>query len=201
MLAALAATLLGIASPAAAAPGGGGNDLELYEANVDPATAARLVDDGYDVTPVGQGGEGVTLALVLAPSEQRRLESQGVALEVVRDSQGRTQDQRAARQEAGGFNVWRDYDGRGGIEAQIRKLARKHAAIAQLRVIGQTTRAGTSSPSASRRRSRKPRRVGSRRSSTRGPRTRASGSAPRSHCGCCAGTSTRTGEPPRGARS
>ena len=139
VLAALAATLLGIAAPAAAAPGGGGNDLELYEANVDPATAARLVDDGYDVTPVGQGGEGVTLALVLAPSEQRRLESQGVALEVVRDSQGRTQDQRAARQEAGGFNVWRDYDGRGGIEAQIRKLARKHAAIAQLRVIGQTT--------------------------------------------------------------
>ncbi len=131
-----AVTLLGIAAPAAAAPGGGGNGLELYEANVDPATAARLVDDGYDVTPVAQGGEGVTLALVLAPAEQRRLESQGVALEVVRDSQGRTQSQRAARQEAGGFNVWRDYDGQGGIEAQIRKLARKHPAIAQLRVIG-----------------------------------------------------------------
>ena len=63
-----AVTLLGIAAPAAAAPGGGGSGLELYEANVDPATAARLVDDGYDVTPVAQGGEGVTLELVLAPA-------------------------------------------------------------------------------------------------------------------------------------
>jgi hypothetical protein len=133
-----AAVLLAMVVPTAGSPSGGGNDLELYEATVGPAKAASLANSGYDVTPVGQSDEGITVALVLAPAEQRRLESEGIDLEVVRDPQGRTQDQRAALQATNGFNVWRDYDGPDGLAREIRQLARSHPKIAQLRVYGQS---------------------------------------------------------------
>ena len=138
----LAVTLLGAVASTAGSPGstkgGGGNDLELYEATVGPAKAASLGNSGYDVTPVGQSAKGITVALVLAPAEQRRLESEGVDLEVVRDNQGRTQNQRAALQAANGFNVWRDYDGPDGIAAQMRAIAKSHPKLAQLRVYGKS---------------------------------------------------------------
>jgi Zinc carboxypeptidase/Immune inhibitor A peptidase M6 len=135
-----AVTLLGAVASTSGAPGGGGggNDLELYEATVGPAKAASLANSGYDVTPVGQSAEGITVGLVLAPAEQRRLEEEGVDLELVRDPQGRTQDQRATFQAANGFNVWRDYDGPDGIAREIRRLAKSHPKIAQLRVYGKS---------------------------------------------------------------
>ena len=138
-LAFLAGTaLLVLVVPTSGAPGGLGNDLELYEATVAPAKAASLANSGYDITPVDQSAKGTTVALVLAPAEQRRLESEGVNLQVVRDPQGRTQSQRAASQAVNGFNVWRDYDGSDGIVAEVRSLAKSHPKIAQLRVYGKT---------------------------------------------------------------
>jgi Zinc carboxypeptidase/Immune inhibitor A peptidase M6 len=141
-LAVLAAvTLLGVVASTAGSPGtpkAAGGNLELYQATVGPAKAASLGNSGYDVTPVGQSAKGVTVALVLAPAEQRRLEDEGIDLEVVRDSQGRTQDQRAAQQATNGFKVWRDYDGPDGIAAEVRRIARSHPNLAQLRVYGRT---------------------------------------------------------------
>jgi hypothetical protein len=130
--------LLIVAGIGSASPPRGTGDLELYEANVDPATAQNLADGGYDVTPVDQFASGVRVALVLTEAEQRRLESEGVNLEVVRDSQGRTQDERVAAQAVGGFNVWRDYDSPGGIADQLRDIAKDHPDIAQLQVTGRT---------------------------------------------------------------
>jgi hypothetical protein len=135
---ALVSLLIGAAGSTSGAPVSEGGSLELYEATVDPAKAADLAQSGYDVTPVGQSAQGVTLAAVLTPSERARLQEQGVDVEVVRDAQGRTQSQRAARQAAGGFNVWKDYDGPDGLAAEIRKAAAAHPKIAQLRVIGKT---------------------------------------------------------------
>ena len=141
-LAVLAAvTLFALVASTAGSPSSprvGGNDLELYQATVDPARATALGRSGYDITPVGQSARGVTVALVLAPAEQRRLEDEGIDLEVVRDNQGRTQDQRAAQQATNGFNVWRDYDGADGIAAELRQIVNSHPNLAQLRVYGQT---------------------------------------------------------------
>ncbi len=132
-----ASALFGAAATAEGASRSAG-DLELFEATVGPAKAAELGNEGFDITPVAESAGGVTVALVLTPAEQRRIEEEGIDLEVVRDAQGRTQDQRAAAQADQGFNVWRDYDGKGGIAAQLRRIARKHPDIAQLRTIGRT---------------------------------------------------------------
>jgi Zinc carboxypeptidase/Immune inhibitor A peptidase M6 len=134
-----AVTLLGAVTVSSAGSSAGGpNDLELYQATVGPAKAASLANGGYDVTPVSQSAEGVTVALVLAPAEHQRLEDEGVDLEVVRDPQGRTQEQRAAQEAVNGFNVWRDYDGADGIAAQMRSIAKSHPKLAQLRVYGKS---------------------------------------------------------------
>jgi hypothetical protein len=141
-LAVLAAvTLLGLVASTAGSPGSpksAATSLELYQATVGPAKAASLANSGYDVTPVGQSARGTTVALVLAPAEQRQLEDEGIDLEVVRDNQGRTQSQRAAMEAANGFNVWRDWDGSDGLAREIRRLAKAHSKIAQLRVYGQS---------------------------------------------------------------
>jgi Zinc carboxypeptidase/Immune inhibitor A peptidase M6 len=133
-----AAALLATTVTSTGAPGSSAGHLELYETTVGPAKAASLANSGYDVTPVGQSAKGVRVALVLAPAEQRRLEGEGVDLEVVRDPQGRTQDQRAALQAANGFNVWHDWDGSDGVAAEVRRLVRSHPKLAQLKVYGKS---------------------------------------------------------------
>ena len=57
---------------------------------------------------------------------------------LVRDSQGRTQLQRAALQAASGFNVWRSYDEEGGIRDELDEIAADNPDITKLEVIGET---------------------------------------------------------------
>ncbi|HEV8572174.1 MAG TPA: M14 family zinc carboxypeptidase [Actinomycetota bacterium] len=110
----------------------------MYRATVDAATFQELSQGGYDIASVEPTRKGIRVALVLTAAERDRLRREGVALKVWRDKRGRTQSQRFALQQANGFEVFRPYDGPNGIEAEIRRVARRFPQIAQLHVLGQT---------------------------------------------------------------
>ncbi len=52
----------------------------MFGATADTATLQELVDQGYDVTPVDDSLEGIQIALVLSPGEQRLLQAKGLEL-------------------------------------------------------------------------------------------------------------------------
>ena len=115
------ATLSGADLPPAglAATGSPGN-LKMYRATVDTATLQELVDQGYDVTPVGDSVEGIDVALVLSPGEQRVLQAKGLELTLQSAPVEREAQQAdVATQSIYGWDVYRSYDEPGGIEDQI----------------------------------------------------------------------------------
>ncbi|MGH2751956.1 MAG: M14 family zinc carboxypeptidase [Actinomycetota bacterium] len=114
--------MMGLSPGVSGAPTKQNAGLEMYRATVDVATFQELVRGGHDIASVEDKRRGVEVALVLSAEERDKLRRSGVNLEVWRDNQGRTQNQRAALQASEGFEVWRDWDGDDGIEAQIRKL-------------------------------------------------------------------------------
>ena len=81
---------------------------------------------------------GAEVALVLTGAERERLRGQGVRLEVVRDGQGRSQNQRAEVQADAGFTVWRSYDEPGGLRDEMYELARRNPQLLKLKVLGKT---------------------------------------------------------------
>ncbi|HYY76435.1 MAG TPA: M14 family zinc carboxypeptidase [Gaiellaceae bacterium] len=112
--------------------------LELYTATVDPATAQRLAQEGYDIASIRAGFAAVQLDLVLAPGERGKLAREGVKLRLKRDTQGRSQTQRAALQSESGFNVYRSYDEPGGIRDEMYALARRNPQLLKLDVLGES---------------------------------------------------------------
>ncbi|MGH2778553.1 MAG: M14 family metallopeptidase, partial [Actinomycetota bacterium] len=115
-----------------------GPRLEMYRATVDAATLQELVESGYDITPVDETRQGVEIGLVLSPAERNQLRNRGVDITVWRDGQGRTQSQRLALQAADGFEAYRPYDGAGGIEDELRQIARRNPQITKLVSLGTT---------------------------------------------------------------
>jgi Zinc carboxypeptidase/Immune inhibitor A peptidase M6 len=109
----------------------------MYEATVSQEQYRELVS-GYDVVAPRQTPEGVAVDLVLSDTQRALLSSKGIELELMRDAQGRTVQERAAAQAAGGFEVYREYDGPDGLEKFIRRFAKRNEKIAKLKVIGQS---------------------------------------------------------------
>jgi Zinc carboxypeptidase len=133
------AVMASMTTSASGAPAQGGADqLELYTATVDAAALQALERGGYDVASVKQTAAGNEVALVLTNAESNRLRGQGVQLRVWRDKDGRTQSERAALQEDGGFTVWRSYDEPGGIRDEMYQLARENPQLLKLEVLGTT---------------------------------------------------------------
>ncbi|MGH2682125.1 MAG: M14 family zinc carboxypeptidase [Actinomycetota bacterium] len=132
-------SLVGVSTGASGAPretkSGG---LEMYRATVDAATFQELTEGGYDIASVRPTRKGIRVSLVLSRDERNQLRREGVKLRVWRDRRGRTQTRLATIQQAGGYEVFRPYDGPGGIEAEIRRVARRYPQIAQLHVLGQS---------------------------------------------------------------
>jgi hypothetical protein len=130
-----ALALLGLlgAAPSASAAG----QLQMYEATVTQEQFSDLVS-GYDVVAPKPTADGIAVDLVLSRAQRDLLTSKGIDLELMRDAQGRTVQQRAAAQAAGGFEVYRDYDGPDGLERFIRKFVKQNKKIAKLKVIGQS---------------------------------------------------------------
>jgi hypothetical protein len=134
----LAWTAAGALAMSGIALGASKHGLELYTATVDATTAAQLARGGYDVAAVRPVFAGTEVDLVLSPTERKRLAGEGVELRLKKDKNGRTQTQRAALQEAGGFNVYRSWDQPGGIRDELYALARRNPQLLKLEVIGRS---------------------------------------------------------------
>ena len=131
------------AAPAARAAqpaGGPGSNarLQMYEAVVDGATAAKLAEQGFNVVQTEQVKGGVRVVLVLYPWQRNAVEKLGVDLELWTNTEGVTATKLAAQQEAAGFKVWRDYDGPDGIRAYLDQIAAANPDLLKLEVIGQS---------------------------------------------------------------
>ncbi|MGH2953295.1 MAG: M14 family zinc carboxypeptidase [Solirubrobacterales bacterium] len=126
--------LTGFATSASAAPA----KLQMYEASANAAQLGELVAAGYDIAAVEEGARRVTVDLVLSARQRNELRKQGLEVAKLRDRNGRTVTQRAARQARNGFNVYRDFDSEGGIRDELYRFARQNRALARLHVLGES---------------------------------------------------------------
>jgi Zinc carboxypeptidase/Immune inhibitor A-like, MAM domain len=126
------------ASPSGAGAQGRQPTLEMYTAVVSAAEFQDLQTRGFDVASVEPTEGGVRVALVLSTEERNALRKEGIDLGLWRDRQGRTQTQRAALQQANGFEVYRSFDEPGGIRDEMYELARNNPQLLKLEVLGTT---------------------------------------------------------------
>ncbi len=117
---------------------GQGGSLQMYEATVTSEQFDELQSEGYDVVAPDPVPGGVAVDLVLSRAERAALSGR-IDLELLRDENGLTARQRAARQAIGGYNVWRDYDGSDGLRRYLRGFVADNRQVAKQVVIGQTT--------------------------------------------------------------
>src|SRR5262245_7601619 len=113
--------------------------LDVYSATVTDEQLDTLSRAGFDLA----GGTryvvgGIEVNLVLSPRDRARLAREGIETSLVRDKEGRTTAQRAALQEAGGYNVWRSWDQPGGIRDELYALAQRNPQLVKLEVLGHT---------------------------------------------------------------
>jgi hypothetical protein len=135
---AVATALTGMVPATASAADRDSGSLQMYEATVTAAEFTQLQGEGYDIVAPEQTLDGVAVDLVLTPSERSAIARRGIALELFRDSQGRTARQLARSQARAGFNVWRDYDGTNGLRQYLTEFVADNERIAKLVVIGRT---------------------------------------------------------------
>ena len=136
--AAVLASLMALLGLAAIAPSAGAaGQLQMYEATVSQEQFNDLVS-AYDVVAPQATAEGIAVDLVLSRSQADLLSNKGIELELKRDAQGRTVQQRAAAQAAGGFEVYRDWDGGDGLARYIRDFVKENKKIAKLKVLGES---------------------------------------------------------------
>jgi Zinc carboxypeptidase len=128
--------LVATAGLAVGAPGGGGAELQMYEATVDQTTARQLRQAGFDFVSAEPVAGGVRVGLVLSPSQRNALEGRGVKIGLWRNAQGKTATELAAEQAAGGYNVWKPFDGPGGIHELLYNIAQRNRPLVKLEVIG-----------------------------------------------------------------
>ena len=141
----VACSLFALSGPVIAQNNGRGHSeqsahasLQMYEAVVDGATAARLADDGYDVVSVDQVQGGVRVVLVLYPWQRKGLEKQGIDMTLWTNTEGVSATELAEQQEVAGFKVFRPYDGPNGIRAYLSQIAAANPDLLKLEVLGQT---------------------------------------------------------------
>ncbi|MGH2661250.1 MAG: M14 family zinc carboxypeptidase [Actinomycetota bacterium] len=109
----------------------------MYEVVVEATTARALVQEGLDIVEIESAGEGlIKLTMVLYPAQRIALEKKSVDVALSRDRRGRTARQLARLQALQGYNVWRSWDEPGGIEDEIRRIARRHPGLVKLVDLG-----------------------------------------------------------------
>ncbi|MET0957196.1 MAG: hypothetical protein ABWZ18_01680, partial [Solirubrobacterales bacterium] len=135
-IAAFAATTIAAGQAGAASSDSGA--LQMYESTVSAEQFAELQADGFDVVDPEPTLDGIAVDLVLTRSERAAVESRGIAVELFRNADGQTARQLAREQAAGGYTVWRDYDGADGLREYLYDFVADHRRIAKLVVIGTT---------------------------------------------------------------
>jgi hypothetical protein len=112
--------------------------LDAYTVTVTPSQLSTLTDLGVEVSDQRPVKGGVELDVVLDGAQASKLEAEGADVALTRVKGGLTVRQFAAKQAAGGFDVWRSYDEPGGIRDQLYALARKNPGLVKLKVLGHT---------------------------------------------------------------
>jgi hypothetical protein len=124
-----------------AAPGAGSKNkvsLDMYRATVSLSQYRDLRTKGVDIAAAKTVARGIRVDLVLTRGQAKALAAKGVHASLIRNKKGRTVRQMAAAQAAGGFEVWRPYDGPEGLRAYLYKIAHDNPQLTKLEVIGQT---------------------------------------------------------------
>ncbi|MEU8193892.1 M14 family zinc carboxypeptidase [Microbispora amethystogenes] len=143
---ALGAALLAPAAPAQAVPAQADqgdplpptDQIDLYQLDSAPGTAATLNQKGFDVVQQHPSGDKEHVELTATPADVKKLQILGYRPQPVRNPQGQTQLQAARAQAAGGYTVWRSYSEKGGIADQLRAIADANKDVAKLESIGKT---------------------------------------------------------------
>jgi hypothetical protein len=110
----------------------------MYVARVSQTKASQLLHKGWDISDIRNRGRSAVIDIVLTRAQRDRLAATGLKLRLKRTRGGKTVRQVAAAQAAGGYNVWRSWDERGGIRDELYQVARKNPSIVKLKVIGHT---------------------------------------------------------------
>jgi murein tripeptide amidase MpaA len=132
--------MLGFAAVAIAlaiAPAAAGQDLEMYTLKGKAEKIARATE-GVELVDVQQTATGITAEAVLTASQRAKVAASGVRVELTRNRKGLTATQQAARQAAGGYNVYRSWDEPGGIRDELYSVARRNPQLVKLEVLGET---------------------------------------------------------------
>ena len=132
----LAATAIVLAIAPAAA-GQSSQQLEMYTLRGNPEKIARATE-GVELAGVQRTASGITAGAVLTPDQRAKVAASGVEVKLMRNRKGLTVTQQAARQAAGGYNVYRSWDEPGGIRDELYRLARKNPQLVKLEVLGET---------------------------------------------------------------
>ncbi|TCC27621.1 M14 family metallopeptidase [Kribbella speibonae] len=129
------------AGPAAtAAPGPGGDGLEVYVGELDPQQLQKLADIGVDREGLttGRTADGkAKVEVVITDRQADKLRSDGVDLKV-KQVKGRDASDEAARLALAGPTVFRPYSGAGGLAEELSTTAAANPALAKLVRIGTT---------------------------------------------------------------
>jgi len=128
-----------IAMAIAIAPAGaqGRNALQMYTVKGDAGAISKAAS-GVELIDARQTASGIKADAVLTPAEHSKLAASGVDVKLLRNAKGQTVTQQAAKQAAGGFNVWRSWDEPGGIRDELYALARRNPQLVKLEVLGHT---------------------------------------------------------------
>jgi hypothetical protein len=122
---------------APAAAGKGRPTLEQYTVKGDAARIAKAIG-GVELAGVEQTRSGIRAAAVLTADQRAKLAASGVKVKLTRNKKGQTVTQQAARQAAGGYNVYRSWDEPGGIRDELFQVARRNPQLVKLEVLGRT---------------------------------------------------------------
>ncbi|WP_436498430.1 M14 family zinc carboxypeptidase [Actinokineospora sp. HUAS TT18] len=135
VLAALALVLTIPVPAVAAAPARPDLDMYTVEGTTDKIDE---VVPGLELAGTRTTSAGVRADAVLTPAQADKLAAAGLAVTLKRDAKGRTVSEQAAAQAAAGFDVWRSWDEAGGIEDELRDIARRHPQFVKLVKLGET---------------------------------------------------------------
>jgi hypothetical protein len=119
------------------AAGKGKAKLNMYTVK-GPAETISEAAPGVELVDVRQKPDAIKADVVLTSAERAKLAAAGVKVTVLRNKKGQSVRKQAARQAAGGYNVWRSWDEPGGIRDELYDVARRNPQLVKLEVLGHT---------------------------------------------------------------
>jgi hypothetical protein len=124
----------------AIAPAAAGKGRSMFQEYTVTGNAAKIAKTlgGVELAGVQQTRSGIRADAVLTRSQRAKLAATGISVKLTRNKKGLTVTQQAARQAAGGYNVYRSWDEPGGIRDELFAVARRNPQLVKLEVLGRT---------------------------------------------------------------